>query len=227
MARITKSIEKGYTVVPQSITRKSGLSLKAMGLLTLLLSLPDGWEFSVNGVMSLVPDGRDSIRSGISELESAGFLKRSRVRDEKGALRGGDWVVYDHPTSENPTSENPTLVFPPQLNNQEVSNQEEMDLSFSLRSKDIVEHLNEVTGSSFRASSQKTVRLLRARLNEGYEVDDFKAVIDVKAREWKDDPKMSRYLRPETLFGTKFEGYLQEARCCRGDSARSDFADYF
>ena len=222
MARITKSIEKGYTVVPQSITRKSGLSLKAMGLLTLLLSLPDGWEFSVKGVMSIVPDGKESIRTGISELEEKGFLTRVQTRGEDGRMGSADWVVTDAPMSENPTS-----VTKPQLNNQEVSNQEEMDLSFSLRSKDIVEHLNEVTGSSFRASSQKTVRLLRARLNEGYEVDDFKAVIDVKAREWKDDPKMSRYLRPETLFGTKFEGSLQEARCCRGDSARSDFADYF
>lgn len=221
MGRIVKKTP-GYTVVSQNVTRKSGLSLKAMGLLLLLLSLPDGWEFSVKGVMSIVPDGKDSIRTSIGELEEKGFLSRRQVRGDDGRMGSAEWVVTDSPMAENPTS-----VIPPQLNNQEVSNQEEMDLSFSLRSKDIVEHLNEVTGSSFRASSQKTVRLVRARLNEGYEVDDFKAVIDVKAREWKDDPKMSRYLRPETLFGTKFEGYLQEARCCRGDSARSDFADYF
>lgn len=74
--------------------------------------------------------------------------------------------------------------------------------------KDIVEYLNLKTNSSYRYSSEKTRRTINARLNEGFTLDDFKKVIDIKTKQWLGDPKMEQYLRPETLFGTKFESYL-------------------
>ena len=73
---------------------------------------------------------------------------------------------------------------------------------------DIVEYLNLKTKSSYRASSDKTKRVINARLNEGFNLDDFKKVIDIKCTQWLGDEKMEQYLRPETLFGTKFESYL-------------------
>lgn len=76
--------------------------------------------------------------------------------------------------------------------------------------KDIVLYLNEKSGKNFRYSSKKTKDLIQARLNEGFTIDDFKTVIDKKVAEWKDDGKMNQYLRPETLFGTKFESYLNQ-----------------
>ena len=75
---------------------------------------------------------------------------------------------------------------------------------------DIVEYLNQKTGKNFKATSRKTRDLIRARLNDGFTVDDFKTVIDKKTAEWTDDEKMNQYLRPETLFGTKFESYLNQ-----------------
>lgn len=76
----------------------------------------------------------------------------------------------------------------------------------------VVAHLNEVTGKGFRATSESTRKPIRARLEEGYTVDDCMAVIDVKVSQWWRDPKMKPYLRPETLFRkSKFEGYLQES----------------
>lgn len=75
---------------------------------------------------------------------------------------------------------------------------------------EVVECLNSKTGKHFRASSKATARRINARIAEGFGLDDFKSVIDAKAAQWLNDPKMSRYLRPETLFGTKFEGYLNE-----------------
>lgn len=89
---------------------------------------------------------------------------------------------------------------------------------------EIVEYLNTAVSTSYKPSSKKTASLINARLNEGFTVDDFKAVIDTKASDWLGDSKMSRYLRPETLFGTKFEGYLQEAKAVRRDDER--FAKY-
>lgn len=76
--------------------------------------------------------------------------------------------------------------------------------------RDIVLYLNDKSGKNFRYSSRKTKELIQARLNDGFSVDDFKTVIDKKTAEWKDDQKMNQYLRPETLFGTKFEAYLNQ-----------------
>ena len=88
---------------------------------------------------------------------------------------------------------------------------------------EIVAYLNAAIGASFKATTKKTVQLISARMKEGFTVDDFKAVIDKKSSDWKSDPKMSRYLRPETLFGTKFEGYLQESKAV---SPHADWAKY-
>lgn len=90
--------------------------------------------------------------------------------------------------------------------------------------REIVDYLNAAIGSSYRASSKKTTSLVNARLNEGFTVDDFKAVIDKKSASWKGDPKMAKYLRPETLFGTKFEGYLNEPT--PGKAVADEFAIY-
>lgn len=72
----------------------------------------------------------------------------------------------------------------------------------------IVSYLNEKAGTKYKHTTAKTKSAIRARLAEGFTVDDFKTVIDKKCGEWLCDPKMEKYLRPETLFGTKFEGYL-------------------
>lgn len=82
--------------------------------------------------------------------------------------------------------------------------------SYSDEIKIIVDYLNQKAGTRYRSTSQKTQRLIKARINEGATVDNFKQVIDLKVSQWSNSAKMSRYLRPETLFGTHFEGYLNE-----------------
>lgn len=80
------------------------------------------------------------------------------------------------------------------------------DIPFSA----IIDRLNEKAGTRYRASTPKTQSHIRARWNEGYRLDDFIRVIDVKCAEWLDDTKMRKYLCPDTLFGTKFEKYLNQ-----------------
>ena len=75
---------------------------------------------------------------------------------------------------------------------------------------DIVEYLNEKANKNYKHNSDKTRRFIDARLNEGFTLEDFKKVIDNKCRSWLNDERMNQYLRPETLFGTKFEAYLNE-----------------
>ena len=84
------------------------------------------------------------------------------------------------------------------------------DPSKDLR-KDIISYLNKKTNKHYKPNSNKTKSLINARFNEGFQdLDDYKKVIDVTTEEWKDDPKMEKFLRPETLFGNKFEGYLNQ-----------------
>ena len=74
----------------------------------------------------------------------------------------------------------------------------------------IVDYLNQKSGKTFRATTKATQSLIKARLKEGFTVDDFMKVIDIKVQKWNTDPKMQDYIRPATLFGTKFECYLNE-----------------
>jgi uncharacterized phage protein (TIGR02220 family) len=76
--------------------------------------------------------------------------------------------------------------------------------------KQVIDYLNEKLGTKYKASSSKTISLVKARENEGFNLDDFKTVINKKVAAWLGDERMEKYLRPETLFGSKFESYLNE-----------------
>lgn len=88
----------------------------------------------------------------------------------------------------------------------------------------IVSYLNQKLGSKYKPTTGKTQTLIKARLNEGFTVDDFKTVIDNMFAEWSRDEKMWAYLRPETLFGTKFESYLNR-KTRRSNQQRKSEAD--
>lgn len=89
----------------------------------------------------------------------------------------------------------------------EIDIEKEKDIEIE---KNIVEYLNEKTGKNYKHNTAKTKACIKARLNEGFTLEDFKQVIDNKVRDWGRDSKMEAYLRPETLFGNKFEGYLNQ-----------------
>lgn len=76
--------------------------------------------------------------------------------------------------------------------------------------KKIIDYLNKKTNSNYKYTTDKTKKFIKARINEGFTYEDFKTVIDKKTLEWINDKEMSKYLRPETLFGTKFESYLNQ-----------------
>ena len=127
----------GYTVMSNHHLRNQELSLKAKGLLSQMLSLPDNWDYTLKGLSLINREKIDAIREAIRELERAGYIVRSRERDEKGRLRGADYVIYElpqkpvsdlptleNPTQENPTLEKPTLENPTQLN-KDISSKEQ------------------------------------------------------------------------------------------------------
>ena len=85
---------KGYTVMSNHHLRNKELSLKAKGLLSQMLSLPEDWDYTLAGLSFINREKIDAIREAIKELERAGYIVRSRERDEKGRLRGADYVIY-------------------------------------------------------------------------------------------------------------------------------------
>lgn len=160
----------------------------------------------------------------LNRLEEYGYIKRNNVYDGKqivrreislGSENGFTGVVTSasrgyrsllHGGSEADFTDNRTI-------NRASNRAEENILSGKpdhAPYQEILDYLNSKVGTSYRASSKATQRLIKARSNEGFEVEDFKRVIDNKVASWGKDPKMSQYLRPNTLFGTKFEAYLNE-----------------
>lgn len=128
MAFLRKEHKENYTCISNDVFR-SDLSLKARGMLCTMLSLPDDWEFSENGLQAILKDGQTSVRSAIKELETAGFLSRTRERDESGRIGRCIWTVSDYPRFENPSMDTPSLDksnwdYEPQLSTKEQSTEE-------------------------------------------------------------------------------------------------------
>ena len=115
--RINKT--RDYTVMSNHHLRNTALSLKAKGLLSLMLSLPDNWDYTTKGLASICKDGIDSICSAVKELEQHGYIVRERVRNDKGQLTTIEYTILEQPETalpeqEKPKRENPVLGNPEQ-----------------------------------------------------------------------------------------------------------------
>ena len=112
---------RDYTVMANHHLKNRALTLKAKGLLSLMLSLPEDWDYTLKGLSLISVEGIDAIREAVRELECAGYIIRSRERNGKGQLKGTEYVIYEKPHSseappggEKPAQENPTLDNPTQ-----------------------------------------------------------------------------------------------------------------
>ena len=112
---------RDYTVMANHHLKNRALTLKAKGLLSLMLSLPEDWDYTLKGLSLISMEGIDAIREAVRELECAGYIIRSRERNGKGQLKGTEYVIYEKPHSseappgeEKPAQENPTLDNPTQ-----------------------------------------------------------------------------------------------------------------
>ena len=148
----------GYTVMSNHHLRNKELTLKAKGLLSQMLSLPEDWDYTLAGLSHINREKIDAIREAVKELEKAGYIVRSRERDEKGRLRGADYVIYEQPqpkepeaatsseqppTSDLPTLENPTLDNPtlekPTLEKPTLENPTQLNKDISSKEQSITD----------------------------------------------------------------------------------------
>ena len=117
-------IEKknNYIVVPNSILRDKRISIKARGLLIIILSLPPKWKLTVSGLVTVTGAGETAVRAGLRELEKYGYVQCTRARDSKGRIGCMDYIIREVPLNEeNPKVENPKVENPevekPELEN--------------------------------------------------------------------------------------------------------------
>lgn len=104
---------RDYTVMSNYHLKNKELSLKAKGLLSQMLSLPESWDYSLSGLSAINRESKDAIRSAVNELEKAGYIRRRQTVDERGKFSGNEYVIYEQPPSlDNPLSENPTTEKP-------------------------------------------------------------------------------------------------------------------
>lgn len=161
---------KDFTIIRNSIFKDYRLSAKAKGVACQLLSLPPTWDYSVRGLVMLFNDGEASIRSALSELEEAGYLRRERTR-EAGKLGKCVYIITDtlkleKPNVENPLVDNPVVENPPQLNTKELNT-------------------NQLTTKRYRFIPP-TVEEVEDYINEkGYRIDAHKFVDYYTANGWR------------------------------------------
>ena len=184
----------GYTVMSNHHLRNKELSLKAKGLLSQMLSLPEDWDYTLAGLSHINREKIDAIREAVKELEKAGYIVRSRERDEKGRLRGADYVIYeqpqprepeaatsgeqppilDLPTLENPTLDNPTLEKPTLENqtqlNKDISSKEQSITDLSSTHSIPFHSLNPLPYEQDEAATPPERKRTEAKTNSAIEI---------------------------------------------------------
>ena len=122
---------QNYTVMSNHHLRNKALSLKAKGLLSLMLSLPEDWDYTTRGLASICKEGVDSVCATVRELEAAGYIIRRRIRDKNGQMRGMEYTVFEQPqkpepekpVQAKPVQAEPAQENPAQLNTKETNNE--------------------------------------------------------------------------------------------------------
>lgn len=233
-------MEKGYyAILPANVRYDKSLTPNAKLLYAEITALTNdkGFCWATNGYFAeLYSVSKQSISAWISNLKEKGYINITYKR-EKETSKVEKRLIYlttPHQENLNPPSRNlePPIkksLIPPSRkldgphqenlkenntfnntfnNNINCSSEAEQHPKAKLI-KEIIDYLNEKTNKSYTYKSNITKRLINARTEEGFTLEDFKIVIDKKTKDWN-NPKMEKYLRPQTLFSTKFEAYLNE-----------------
>ena len=103
---------RDYTVMSNHHLRNANLSLKAKGLLSMMLSLPEDWNYTTRGLAKICKEGVDAIGAALRELEAAGYIVRNKLRDRQGRISDTEYVIYEQPQPKNPDTPQPDMASP-------------------------------------------------------------------------------------------------------------------
>lgn len=200
---------KDYTVMSNAHLNEKKMSLKAKGLLSLMLSLPEKWDYSIAGLVAICKENETAIKSTLDELKEFGYLEviKTMPTKDNGGRISYEYVIYEKKQEGKKQGIESLGVEVLVVENQVQLNTNKENTNNKINYNNIVGYLNLKAKTNYRSTTPKTQTLIRARMNEGFTEDDFKKVIDNMCSKWL-GTDMAQYLRPETLFGNKFEGYL-------------------
>lgn len=138
----------------------------------------------------------------LEEIQSSNFKKvETKNNNKEYIIKNNNNIIYSQAADEEA---------------------EEKEQTTASKIREIIDYLNMVLGTKYSYKAAKTITCIKARLNEGYDIEDFKTVIDKKSKSWLGNPDMEKYLRPETLFGPKFDGYLNAPQSTIRTQRQSD-----
>lgn len=226
-------------MISNELLNDKNISLKAKGVYAFMYSKPDDFNFTIKSMSKLLLEGQRAIMMALQELKDNGWISYSKNTDGSGIYHLTDEPNIDFsnkeiPKHQNPNIENSNLTKQQSFNNKELTNNTNCNNTHDVKSDlfsnseitvipisiEILKYLNKVKPSKIPFEFSKTnLTHIEARIKEKFKEDDFKKVIDHKVLEWKDNPKMKKYIRPETLFGDKFNGYLVEAHETKSDGS--------
>lgn len=212
--------DTNYTTISTLHLKRKDMSLKAKGLLSLMLALDDNWKYSIKGLCGICQENETAIKSALAELKDCGYLVvRKNLPDKNNGGRiSYEYDIYELPQiqqGEKQGVENLGVEFLSVENHVQLKHQYTNTSNTKTSNNniyigqvaEIIAYLNDKLHTKYSAKSAANARLIIARLKEGYTVENFKTVIDKKYSEWS-GTEFAAYLRPQTLFGTKFDSYL-------------------
>lgn len=228
---LDRRFKDGYGIIFRSVMRDTNLTIGAKAVYAYLCTFAGNKKTAFPSRKLMCHElgiNKDTLTKYMRNLLDAGYIKKEQKK-VSGKFAHNVYTIYDFPESpstENTMSENYRVrKFPTpkisttnnnsnsnnniDLNNIYIVENQENEKQEQIPYQEIVEYLNEKTGKQYRYTTPKTRELIKARWKEGFRLDDFKKVIDNKTLLWKGE-KEEIYLRPVTLFGTKFESYLNE-----------------
>lgn len=204
-----------YSVIPATVRYDSNLTPNAKLLYAEITSLCNeyGYCWATNDYFSkLYNVSTTSISKWISSLVQNGYITTEIEYKEgsKQILKRYIRIINDPIEEKLNTSlrkvKNPIEEKLKENNKNRILN---INNIYIVEIKEIIDYLNERAGTNYKTTTQKTRDIIKARLNEKFTVEDFKVVIDKKVSDWK-GTEWEKFLRPQTLFGTKFESYLNQ-----------------
>lgn len=214
--RVTK--DRNYTTINNTIFKDKTISCKAKGFFATIMSLPDDWDFSVNGIKEILLEGKSSVYSFIDELEANGYLTKKQVRNKDGKLSSVEYTFYETPInkeivphSEEPEAVEPLTVNQPQLSTNIINNLNNKNNSLQEDPIDfeaLLVFFNKVTGRKFRCINTKAKKGFKNIIKKGYTKKDIRdAIVNCFNSEYHQQHR--HHLTPEFISRMeKFEKYF-------------------
>ncbi|KRM75045.1 phage replication protein [Limosilactobacillus coleohominis DSM 14060] len=211
--------------VAHDLRFKSDKSILLFGEIFSMINVTGSFFMSTNKIAEKLRCSRGTVLNCIHELKELGYITTKQIKGNDGGTKGRQIsltpLVQSTVLPQYNSLDEGGITHCTQIKHTNKTNNKTNNIyspappdHFSEQRKAIIGYLNQKLGSNYRPSSAKAKRHIDARLNEGFKLDDFKRVIDIKISDWANDRNMARYLRPETLFGTKFESYLNQQDSC-------------